>query len=736
MDAKTYPLQDILKPERRYIIPTFQRDYEWTLDNQWRLLFDDLESTADKLLEVRSSQDETAVGLKSKEQNVTPHFLGAIVCASLPFATGGVALRSVIDGQQRLTTIQLLVRGLLDVLQEAGSDRRKSVRRMLFNPDDVVDSPEEVHKLWPRRRDREVWPTAMADQVPADGGDQDHLYLRARRFFSGAVRSSARDTVGNLDTVRLQALADALSSLFKLVVIDLEDNDDAQVIFEVLNGRQTPLAAIDLVKNLLFLRGEAAGDDVDQLYDAYWAHFDDDWWKVVVGRGHASRGRRDVLLSVWLTGISGYEANVSHLYRESREYLNGPNAPGIESILQELSQYAQAYRAIYGAETVDPRLRAAYDRLNTFEITTSVPLLAWLRVASPHGVSLEDEVRAVRAVESWALRRVYVGLQTRGYGTHFARVLREAKSAAALGSNVADAVVDALQGGALVWPTDDQVRDAFLTRPFYKAVAQYRIRALFKAIDGQLRGEDPHEPPASIAFDGLQVEHVLPRSWKAHWPLSDGLGNPVDPDAGDAEVGHRASLREQALDRLGNLTLVTQAFNLDVSNLGWTAKRPEFAKQGALVINKGIAATEEWSESEIDARGAFLAAAASRVWPSPAVLGRQSREDPSASDEVLSRETTEPVTATSSEPLPGQRVGSLEPLVTALATVGMQVSDADATWPGWGLVVECVGGSAYLNRTNVDVRSDEPGQAAHWAAAGLGEERGNYLRIWLNRGSV
>ena len=262
MDAKTYPLQEILKPERRYIIPTFQRDYEWTLDGQWRLLFEDLESTADRLLDARASQSESSVVLKNKEQNVTPHFLGAIMCASLPFATGGVALRSVIDRQQRLTTIQLLVRGLSDVLQEAGSDGRKSVRRMLFNPDDVVDSPEEVHKLWPRRRDREVWPTAMGDAVPAYAGSKDHLYLRARRF-AEAVRESVRSDAGEPDSERLQALADALSSLSKLVVIDLEENDDAQVIFEVLNGRQTPLAAIDLVKNLLFLRGELADEDVE-----------------------------------------------------------------------------------------------------------------------------------------------------------------------------------------------------------------------------------------------------------------------------------------------------------------------------------------------------------------------------------------------------------------------------------------------------------------------------------------
>ncbi|MCC2307865.1 DUF262 domain-containing protein [Cellulomonas chengniuliangii] len=731
MDAKTYPLQEILKPERRYIIPTFQRDYEWTLDGQWKLLFEDLESTADRLVDARASQSENSAVLKNKEQNVTPHFLGAIVCASLPFATGGVALRSVIDGQQRLTTIQLLVRGLLDVLQETGSDRRKSVRRMLFNPDDVVDSPEEVHKLWPRRRDREVWPTAMADVVPAYAGSKDHLYLRARRYFAEAVRESARNDSGELDSERLQALADALSSLFKLVVIDLEDNDDAQVIFEVLNGRQTPLAAIDLVKNLLFLRGELANEDVDRLYDTYWAGFDDDWWKAVVGRGHAARGRRDVLLSVWLTGVSGEEANVSHLYREAREYLNGPGAPDTEHVLRELSDYAKAYRAIYGAEAVDPRLHTSYDRLNEFEITTAVPLLAWLRLASPELISLDDEVRAVRAVESWAMRRSYVGWQTRGYGTHLARVLRAAKNASNAGKNVGDAVVDALQDGALAWPSDAEVREAFRTRPFYNAVAQYRLRALFRAIDDQLRNEDPHEPPAAIGFDGLQIEHVLPRSWTTHWPLIGVDGTLVDPDARDAASVQRVLERRQALDRLGNLTLVTQAFNLDVSNLGWTAKRPEFAKQGALVINKGIAAVDDWTESEIDARGAFLAAVATRVWPGPVALGGTRPPSVAPVPNQAVALGSKVVRTGSDAPVPGQPVGSVAPLVTALETVGMRVADADAPWPGWGIVVKCIGGSAYLNRTNVDVRSDQAGQIATWAAAGQGEQRGAYLRIAL-----
>jgi uncharacterized protein with ParB-like and HNH nuclease domain len=615
VEAKTYPLQEILKPERRYIIPTFQRDYEWTLEGQWKLLFEDLEATADRLLDVRGSGDEGSK-LKSKEQNISPHFMGAIVCASLPFATGGVALRSVIDGQQRLTTIQLMMRGLLDVLTESSSDRTMSVRRMLFNPDDVLETQEELFKLWPRRKDREVWPVAMGDGVPAYEPTEDHLYLQARKFFSEAARDYVLLEDGTVDAARLIALADAVSSLFKLVVIDLDDNDDAQVIFEVLNGRQTPLSAIDLVKNLLFLRGELAEEDVEELYDKHWAQFDDDWWKKEVGRGHAQRGRRDVLLSVWLTAATGSEANVGHLYREARTYLD--SGPTTEEVLEQLSAFAVAYRGVYEALPVeDERLAVAYRRINALDITTAVPLLTWLRTLDSEELSLEDHVRAVRAVESWALRRTWVGWQTRGYGTHLTRALREAKVAVEKEVDVADAVIAALQDGALAWPTDSDVEDAFLTRQFYGGPSQFRIRLLFGSIDHQLRSEDPNEPHAVIHYDDLQIEHVMPQSWEAHWHLSDGAGGVVAKDEADPTWLALSAERRRVVDRIGNLTLVTGTFNRDVSNLGWAVKRPELEKQKSLVINYDVAKRDTWDEDAIKARALALAAAANRLWPSP-----------------------------------------------------------------------------------------------------------------------
>lgn len=608
MDAKTYPLQDILKPERRYIIPTFQRDYEWTRDGQWRLLFEDLENVTDRLLEVRQSGLEGSA-LTSREQALSPHFLGAIVCAGLPFSTGGVALRSVIDGQQRLTTVQLLIRGVLDVLIEAESDRVKSVRRMLFNPDDVVESSEEVYKLWPRRRDRDVWGLALADTTPEDSSDKSHLYFQARQFFADSARDYATDENGSLTHRRLLGLVDALSSLFKLVVIDLDDNDDAQVIFEVLNGRQTALSATDLVKNLLFLRSELADEDVEDLYERYWAQFDDPWWKKEIGRGHAQRGRRDVLLSVWLTVATGAEANVGHLYREARDYLD--NGPDTEEVLRELDSTAKAYRDIYTDDLAeDPALVLAYRRIRALDITTAVPLLAWLRTLPESVLSKIEHATCVRAVESWALRRAFVGWQTRGYGTHLTRVLREAKLAVDKETSVSEAVVTGLRGGVLDWPTDGDVEEAFAQKKFYGAMSAARLRLLLGAIDARLRSENPNEPNAVIDYEDLQIEHVMPQSWQEHWPIGEEAGDPTQ----------REAERTRVVDRLGNLTLVTGTFNRSVSNLAWAVKRPEFENQRSLAINYEIASSADWDESSINTRGRTLAATACRVWPSAEAL--------------------------------------------------------------------------------------------------------------------
>jgi hypothetical protein len=613
MEAKTWALGEILKPERRYIVPTFQRSYEWTEEKQWRLLFADLLATADRLFQRRLFARMTES--QPDEASVSPHFLGAIVCDSLPYPAGGVALRAVIDGQQRLTTLQLLLRGLLDVVQEEDTGgelkgKAKSLSKMISNDEDSGASPEDVYKLWPRRDDRVLWPAAMSDKVPAYG-KSDHLYMQARRYFADAARASLSEIAGDERIDRLRALVDAADTLFKLVVIDLEKNDDAQVIFEVLNGRQTPLSASDLVKNLIFLRAEfAKAEHLDEMYDRYWSGFDDAWWTKKVGTGHAARGQRDVLLSVWLTATTATDVSVGNLYGEVRAYLDREK-PKTEELLGALKAFAEAYQEVYAERHVDDEtLRRAYGNLIKLGNLTSIPLLTWLRTLPEEFLGPVEHREAVQAVESFTVRRMIAGSGwgTRNYGQIFVKVMADAKSAAKGG--VRDTIVEALRVAG--WPSDDELRTAMLGNNFY-GQNQKRQRLVLGAIDSRLRADDPKQAPAAVDYSTLQIEHVLPDKWEKHWPFGEALDEIDLIKAKDA--------RNLAKNRIGNLTLVTQHFNGSVSNLGWDAKQPEFAKQSSIILNLAIAAVPRWGEQSIEERGSAFAAVAAKVWPSAGALG-------------------------------------------------------------------------------------------------------------------
>jgi len=606
MEANPYALKQILSPERRYVIPTFQRDYEWTQDGQWQLLFDDLEQVAERLEVARSMAEAAGQDPARADRRVGPHFLGAIVLDQLPSPAGGLDVRAVIDGQQRLTTIQLLLRGLCEALAELDSPRLRQVRRLLENPLDVAGTADDRHNLWPRRRDRDTWRAVMAEQ-PVLG---PHPYAEARRYFFERSRGfigSGEDAEG-----KASLLVDSALDLVKLVVIDLEENDDAQVIFEVLNGRQTPLTAADLVKNLLFLRAEGAHEGrLEELYDEYWSQFDDAWWKTEVGRGHAARRHTDMLLAAWLTATSGEDASPGRLYGQIRSHLDSSGTT-IGETLAEISRFAKEYRVINGLVLEsNSRTRVAYGRLNSLGVTTALPLLLWLRTLPPSTLSDSEHMAAVLAVESFVIRRSLIGAQTRGYGQIFAEVLGKTKAAADIGANIVDAVQAALASNtqSRSWPSDEELASAFTSRRVYGIDSTQRIRLLLGAIDSRLRNANPKTEVAAFEYDSLTIEHVMPQSWREHWPLPLG--------SGEADAVLAGQRRDEALNRIGNLTLVTHALNPALSNAAWSQKRTTLAEHSNLILNAEIVASESWDESAIADRALRLARIAQEEWPGP-----------------------------------------------------------------------------------------------------------------------
>jgi hypothetical protein len=588
MQPENVRVRALFDDERTYKIPLYQRDYAWTKDDQWELLFDDLANISDRL----------------GTPQAKPHFLGAIVIQQdkqTAASLGRINQFAVIDGQQRLTTLQLLLRGILDVANDL--DRQSSTAKVLTslirNSSYKVSGEADQYKLAPRNK--AIWRTAMEDAVPAT---QEHPYHAARGYFAERARAYVSGSPARLD-----ALVNGLLLEFRVVNIPLEADDDAQMIFEVLNGRQMRLTASDLVKNLIFMSAERANQPVNELYERHWAELEHKWWDTPLGTGHAARPRRDILISCWLATATRREVNIEDLYGEVRRYIRDNPHRDAPSILQEISSLASAFRRVVAQEgTLPSAISEGYSRIVRLKVTTALPLLAWLEAQPIAKLPLEQRAKAVHAVESWLLRRLICGMNTRSYAKYFVQILDAAMRADDAGMPVGEAVVETLSNAQddMAWPSDDLVKHQVRAQPMYETMAKDRIVLLLSAIDSVIARERRKSDPITVEYRKLHVEHILPQTWRDNWKI------PEAPNASDI-----AKMRDVVKHQLGNLTLATPSLNSALSNLPWTEKRDAIRKHSLLPMNLAIVQQDEWNEATIAARGDDLAQKICNIWTGP-----------------------------------------------------------------------------------------------------------------------
>jgi len=620
MKADTNTLQEVLQGERRFVVPVYQRPYVWEKERQWEPLWQDVEATAIRLAETRQAAHHAEKPVPVADDEAPPHFLGAIVVEPFPTGPLEIKTRLVVDGQQRLITLQLLLMGALDALRSSGTAQPQLAQlRKLTRNDEGIWSGDAVHKVWPRQAEAESYRRAIAEEPRPP---EDSVFAAARDFFFTEALGFLEDEeippnpYAEGDTAmqqRASLLLSTLMALVKIVIIDLEDVDDAQVIFEALNARNTPLSATDLVKNLLFMRAQSTGHDPQELYDDVWSRFDedDDWWRERIGAGHARRARQDWLVGDWLIAQRGSVINVGRLYGEFRYWLQDSGTTALEA-LHELHQYADAYEELNGRmEGATDSERLSFHRIDRLGVTVATPLMLWLLTRSRKCLGAAEREMAFRAIESFVIRRMATKAQTRAYGQAFVEVLSAAQDAEA---HPGRAIVEALRGEphGYPWPTDDELAKQFRSSSYYGpgGVAQYRLRLLFSAIDEQLQYDDHHkgEPIEAIDYDRLQIEHVLPRKWKEYWPVDTS-------DPGEKILLEQE--RQDHLHRIGNLTLVSGSLNLELSNDPWKQKTKELEKHSFLRLNARLRQEEEWNEEAIRRRGEWLAKMVSRIWPGP-----------------------------------------------------------------------------------------------------------------------
>jgi hypothetical protein len=629
MLAEALTPADIFGYHVRYVVPLFQRPYVWNRRDQWEPLWDDVRSVADRLLQ----------GVRAQ------HFLGAVVVEQAPTPVGAVTAYHVIDGQQRLTTLQLLLDAARRVCAADGDPADARALRLLVRNDTARRRVDEAVKVWPTLADRDAFLAAVAeDHGPATAPDDDDLtelpderdeadedeededgyrdapepggvaVTHAHAYFLDAVARWAGEAGPGATAARLTALTRALTEHLRAVVIHLDPGDNAQGIFETLNHRGAPLLAADLIKNLVFRVAQAQGLDVVPLYQRGWADLDGPYWRAHVRRGRQVVPRVDVFLHYWLMARLVVEVRTDALFVAFRDHV-GAAGVRVEELLADLSRDARAYQGIGAASGTGAPQQFCYRVLGALDAGALTPFYLWLMRWPATALPTAQRDRALSAMESWAVRRWLCAMPSKDTTGLVLDLLRELTAhGPAYAGELTEAYLQRQTAQARQWPGDQAVRAAVGDAALDARILRPRLRMLLEAVEEYRRTESGVD--GSCERD-LTVEHVLPLAWRQHW---------------GADVrGEAAARRDALVHTLGNLTLVPYQLNAALANLPWTdaeamalglgttGKRTALADHSPLALNAELVRVhrDAFDDNAIAARTLALTEAVLAIWPRP-----------------------------------------------------------------------------------------------------------------------
>lgn len=611
--------KDLFDSKVHYEIPPYQRPYVWNEEEQWAPLWDDI---------VRVAESHVRLG-EGERQPTASHFLGAVVFELTEAHSAGIDRFDVIDGQQRLTTLQIVLDAAEHVMVKRGLDDESEVLSdLVLNSQPRYKGTPERFKLWPSRADRSAFESVM-DPI-GGSADSSHQIVKAHQFFATEIErwvSGAPDEMGERppgdESTRAAELCETLSRRLMFITIDLSEEDDSQLIFETLNDRGTPLLKADLIKNWVFREGKKIGADVDSWASNIWDDFDTEWWRAEIAQGRLVRSRVDIFLQYWLTMRTLDEVKSDLVFRLFTDYASSrmKDVEGAEAFLRELRSDADTYRNLATLEATTAAGRFRVQVVEAMELAATMPVFLWF-ISENHGIPETQICRGLEALSSWAIRRTLLRLTSKDVNRLMIAILKElAKVDPAESGDALHTYLSSQTADSRYWPSDEEVAQSLPSLKIYGQIKQSRLRAVLGEIEHHRRSKTPMHESVPVP-SGLSIEHVMPQEWRSHWDADPKL----DQDA--------AQKRDHLVNRLGNLTLTTQSLNSSLSNRPWTDAAAAGMSQGGqagkgkrallqsfslLVLNKGIVDDHEtaWTEDDIVRRSRSLAEDIIAIWPGP-----------------------------------------------------------------------------------------------------------------------
>lgn len=631
VDSDRYNLTKLFDLERCYLVPFYQRKYVWNQEDQWERLWSDIQQKANERL--------------TPETKPTAHFMGAVVLEPQVRNTlVGVEKVHIIDGQQRMTTLQFVMTAArIAMLQEGVPEALRFLEGCMENTriNTMRDPAVEKFKIWPTASDRESFKKAMGAKSLDDLrlAFPDSMtragWLRVYGAHPPALAAIWYFATEMADWIRkaeagkqkaAEALVQALLNDFLLIGILLGEDDDAQVIFETLNGHGVELTAIDLIRNYVFLRADREGTDPDTFHKNLWEQYEVDWWKEPERHGRINRPRLEWFVKSAIEAELRDEVDQGRIYAEYKRFATRPGIPAVATATEQLTllnEHASNYRALLDCDDRRPIGRFG-KRFKEWDASTAHSLA--LAIAHSGASELEqDEMYGM--LGSYIVRRAICKMTNKNYNKVFIQVLKNLGSTP-LRPVALRAGLASFNGEATRWPNDVDFERSFLAEKIYPGhIEPAKLRDLLTALENGLRTSRSEEPTFTGAGN-LDIDHMCPQAHRQYWPLQDGtlataeeVSAASSPPLPGYSVSPRISEiigREQVIPTFGNLTLLHYGTNRAASNHGFEEKKRLFLEHSNLHLNAEFARRDRWDTAAIQDRGRKLFKVAKRIWGPPA----------------------------------------------------------------------------------------------------------------------
>lgn len=545
---KVYGEQD-----KNLIIPVYQRNYDWKI-KQCSRLFDDLENL------IREGRPK--------------HFFGAVVGKA-----DGAWKWIVIDGQQRLTTVSLLMLALShcidrEIIGCEEDDLAGKIRKSYL----VIDDGKEVKfKLKPVKDDDLAYRSLFRDEeyfIESSNVTANYRYLTSR----------IADTEFSADQ-----LWDAICKL-EVMFLDLENHDDPQRIFESLNSTGLALSESDKIRNLVLMG--LGNDDQERLYNDFWNRIEKE-----------VDFRTDWFIRWYLVTKTGRTPNEHAVYEAFKAHIDASGAE-IEQVLSDMLDYSRYCRAITTASTGSPGADAALRRFNLIMGDVLLPFLMPVLADVKSGITDDrDLMRIIEILESYLFRRITASIAANALNKIFATAYGELRKLRKNDERYSDILTHLLvkRDGGGRFPRDEEFRESFETRNMYNVRPNYRAY-LFECLENG-RSNDSRDIANALDAGRVTVEHVMPQTLTESWRRELG------PDHDE--------IHSTWINRIGNLTV--SGYNSAYSNSSFDRKlaMENGFRSSPYRINEFIRNQHHWGAEQIESRTHQLADAALSYWAFP-----------------------------------------------------------------------------------------------------------------------